>query len=121
MGLKFNDKQKCAWNILASKDKTRILFDGGSRSGKTALICEFLVRRALTYPRSRQLAARKCRAHVKTSLWNDTLKNYLFRNIPKSYYTLLETELVIRFKNGSEIMAGGLDDAERTEKIIGNE
>ena len=38
MGLKFNEKQKLGWKILSSRNKTRILFDGGSRSGKTALI-----------------------------------------------------------------------------------
>lgn len=121
MGLKFNEKQKTAWDILISRNKTRILFDGGSRSGKTALICEYLIRRALLYPRSRQLAARKCRAHAKTSVWNDTLKNYLARHVPSSFYTLNESELTIRFRNGSEIIAGGLDSAERTEKILGNE
>ena len=38
MGLKFNPKQSEGWKLLASPKKTRILFDGGSRSGKTALI-----------------------------------------------------------------------------------
>ncbi len=121
MGLKFNQKQKQGWAILSSRNKTRILFDGGSRSGKTALIAEYLVRRALQYPCSRQLAARKCRAHAKTSLWCDTLKKYLFRFIPAEFYTLSESELSIRFKNGSEILVAGLDDAERSEKVLGNE
>ena len=121
MGLKFNQKQKRGWAILSSRNKTRILFDGGSRSGKTALIAEYLVRRALQYPYSRQLAARKCRAHAKTSLWCDTLKKYLVRFIPPEFYTLSESELSIRFKNGSEILVAGLDDAERSEKVLGNE
>ena len=121
MGLKFNQKQKQGWAILSSRNKTRILFDGGSRSGKTALIAEYLVRRALQYPYSRQLAARKCRAHAKTSLWCDTLKKYLVRFIPPEFYSLSESELSIRFKNGSEILVAGLDDAERSEKVLGNE
>lgn len=121
MGLKFNDKQKIGWQILASKNKTRILFDGGSRSGKTALICEYLVRRALQYPRSRQLAARKCRAHAKTSLWNDTIRNYLVRFLPGAFYSCRESDLTVRFCNGSVILVAGLDDAERSEKVLGNE
>ena len=121
MGLKFNQKQKTGWAILSSRNKTRILFDGGSRSGKTALIAEYLVRRALQYPFSRQLAARKCRSHAKTSLWCDTLKKYLVRFIPTRFYTLSESELSIRFCNGSEILVAGLDDAERSEKVLGNE
>lgn len=121
MGLKFNPKQSEGWKLLASPKKTRILFDGGSRSGKTALIAEYLVRRALQYPGSRQLAARKHRAHAKTSLWSDTLKSYLVRNLPSGVCRFQESELTIVFYNGSSIMVGGLDDAERTEKILGNE
>ena len=121
MGLKFNQKQKRGWAILSSLQKTRILFDGGSRSGKTALISEYLVRRALQYPRSRQLAARKCRTHAKTSLWCDTLKNYLAKFVPGELYRFNESELSIRFINGSEIIVAGLDDAERSEKVLGNE
>lgn len=77
--------------------------------------------RALQYPRSRQLAARKCRAHAKTSLWDDTLKNYLMHFIPRHLYSFSESSLAIRFVNGSEILIAGLDDAERSEKILGNE
>ena len=121
MGLQFNDKQRRGWQILISCNKSRILFDGGSRSGKTALITEYLIRRALQYPGSRQLAARKCRVHAKTSLWNDTFKSYLRRYLPSSCYRLNETELSIRFSNHSEILLGGLDDSDRTEKILGNE
>lgn len=121
MGLKFHSKQRTAWEILRSDSKTRILFDGGSRSGKTALLCEFLIRRALQYPGSRQLAARRARVHAKSSLWNDTLKTYLRRYIPYSLYRFSETELTIHFFNASEIIVGGLDDADRTEKILGNE
>nr|DAH36295.1 MAG TPA: Large subunit terminase [Caudoviricetes sp.] len=121
MGLKFNEKQKQAWGLLMDKNKTRFLFDGGSRSGKTALITEYLVRRALRYPGSRQLAARKYCIHAKSSLWNDTFRRYLAANLPRSWYTLQESELTVRFRNGSTIMVGGLDDAERMEKILGNE
>ncbi|MBP5183448.1 MAG: phage terminase large subunit [Lentisphaeria bacterium] len=121
MGLRFNAKQRYAWNILSSPQKTRILFDGGSRSGKTALIVEYLVRRALQYPGSRQLAARKCRAHAKSSLWEDTIKGYLARHFPEGFCKRNESELALIFPNRSRIIVGGLDDAERTEKILGNE
>ena len=107
--------------MLSDPGKTRFLFDGGSRSGKTALITEYLIRRALRYPSSRQLAARKYRAHAKTSLWNDTLKRYLKTFIPSALYTLSESELSVHFRNGSSIVVGGLDDSERMEKILGNE
>ncbi|OQA82860.1 MAG: Terminase-like family protein [Lentisphaerae bacterium ADurb.Bin242] len=121
MGLKFNEKQKKAWALLASKGKTRFLFDGGSRSGKTVLITEYLVRRALQFPGSRQLAARKHKTHAKASLWNDTFRRYLSAGLPRSCYRMNETELTICFKNGSRIVVGGLDDSDRMEKILGNE
>ncbi len=121
MGMKLNEKQQAGWRLLADPKKTRILFDGGSRSGKTALITEYLVKRAFQFPGSKQLVARKCRAHAKTSLWSNTLKSYLASNIPRLFYKTQETELSIVFYNGSQIVIGGLDDAERTEKILGNE
>lgn len=121
MGLKLHEKQKLGWKLLTEPNKTRILFDGGSRSGKTALIIEYLVKRAFQFPGSRQLIARKYRAHAKTSIWADTVKRYLTGNIPHKFYKLQETELFAVFHNGSQIVIGGLDDAERTEKILGNE
>lgn len=121
MGLKLHERQMLGWKMLSDPKRTRILFDGGSRSGKTALIIEYLVKRAFQFPRSRQLIARKCRAHAKTSIWSDTVKQYLARNIPRQFYKLQETELSVVFWNGSQIVIGGLDDAERTEKILGNE
>ena len=121
MGLKLHEKQRLGWKLLTDPDKTRILFDGGSRSGKTALLIEYLVKRAFQFAGSRQLIARKCRAHAKTSIWADTVKTYLARNIPHKFYKLSETELSAIFYNGSQIVIGGLDDAERTEKILGNE
>lgn len=118
--LKMTEKQKIGYALLASKNYTRILFDGGSRSGKTTTWVEWLVQRAFQYPDSRQFVGRLCRTHAKASLWNDSFRRYL-RQIDRRYYTLLEAELTIRFYNGSEIIIGGLDDAEATEKVLGNE
>jgi phage terminase large subunit len=121
MGLRLGEKQKRGWEILTDPGKTRILFDGGSRSGKTSLIMEYIVMRALRYPGSRQLMARKHRAHAKQSLWSDTLKRYLSAHIPPDIRALSESELSVTFKNGSTIITGGLDDSDRMEKILGNE
>jgi phage terminase large subunit len=40
---------------------------------------------------------------------------------PNLKYTLNKTDYFVLLPNGSEIWFGGLDDAERTEKILGNE
>lgn len=119
--IKHTQKQKAGWKILTNPNITRVLFDGGSRSGKTALITEYMTIRACQFPGSRQLMARKCRVHARGSLWDDTLKTYLARHLDPAHYRFSNTDLTVRFSNGSSIIIGGLDDAERTEKILGNE
>lgn len=119
--LKMTKKQRRGYYMLLNPNFTRILFDGGARAGKTVLWTEYVVQRALQYPGSRQLVARKCRNHAKSSLWNDTFRSYLRKNIKKDMYQLLDSEMTIRFFNDSEIIIGGLDDAEHVEKILGNE
>ena len=47
MPLDLTEKQKMGLELLQDPDKQYILFTGGSRSGKTYLIMEFLVGRAL--------------------------------------------------------------------------
>ena len=121
MPLKLTEKQKQGLEILCDPDKTRILFTGGSRAGKTALITEFLIGRAYQFPGSRQGIFRRAMTDVRTSMWHDTLKKYLQQFIPDDEYTMYQTELRIVFKNGSEILCGGLDDSDRMQKILGTE
>ena len=124
MRYNFTYKQLAAWNdVLTNPEKKYILFDGGSRSGKTTLFVEYLIMRAFMYPGSRQLMARKFRVHAKASLWQDTLKKYFspYGAMLGTVFSFNESELILRFQNGSEIIIGGLDDADRVEKILGNE
>lgn len=121
MGLKLSDKQLMGLKLLQNPDKTRILFTGGARSGKTFLIVEFMVGRAFQFPGSRQLIVRKTRVAAKESLWDDSFTKYLNTYIPSEEYEMLKSELIIRFKNGSTIMIAGLDDEDRAQKILGTE
>ncbi|NCU27695.1 DNA-packaging protein, partial [Candidatus Nomurabacteria bacterium] len=121
MPLRLTEKQKEGLQILDDPEKTRVLFTGGSRSGKTVLICEYLVRRAYQFPGSRQLLARRALVDIRNSIWNDTLLKYLKSNIPDSEYDMRQSELRVIFKNGSELQLGGLDDEERMQKILGTE
>ena len=124
MRYQYNAKQQLAWDtILTNPDKKFILFDGGSRSGKTTTLLEYMVMRAFQYPASRQLMARKYRVHAKSSLWQDSLKKYfsVYPTLKGSIYTFQESELILKFYNNSEIIVGGLDDEDRVEKILGNE
>ena len=93
MPLKLTEKQKQGLEILGDPDKTRILFTGGSRAGKTALITEFMIGRAYQFPGSRQGIFRRAMTDVRTSMWHDTLKKYLQQFIPDDEYTAYQTEL----------------------------
>ena len=77
MAIQLTEKQKAGLNLLSDPEKTRILFTGGSRSGKTFLIIEYLLQRAYQYPGSRQLIVRKHLVDTRNSIWYDTLRKYL--------------------------------------------
>ena len=121
MPLDLTEKQKMGLELLQDPDKQYILFTGGSRSGKTYLIMEFLVGRAFQFPGSRQLIVRKNLVDARNSIWDDSLPKYLSQYVPSSQYTLMKSELKVEFANGSVIVLGGLDDEERSQKVLGTE
>jgi len=115
------EKQKEAWKLLREGPR-HVLLVGGSRSGKTTLIVEEIICRALQYPGSRHLIARLRFAHAKSALWLDTIPKLLqMEGIPRSALKTNESDHFIRFPNKSEIWVDGLDDKERVEKILGRE
>ncbi len=61
--------------------------------------------------------------HVKQSIWYDTLPKVMDLCFPglAPMCKLNRSDWFIQFPNKSEIWIGGLDDKERTEKILGNE
>lgn len=121
MPLDLSEKQKLGLSILQDPDKQYILFTGGSRSGKTFLIMEFLVGRAFQFPGSRQLIVRKELVAARNSIWDDSLPKYLSNYVPSSQYNLVKSELKVEFANGSVIVLGGLDDEDRAQKVLGTE
>jgi len=122
VGLKRTKKQEAGWELLTSRDKTRCLFDGGARSGKTVLVVEYLVMRAMNFPGCRQLIVRKHRAHAFASIWLDTLRDYLKAHVPGVLVDKRETPMLcVTFRNGSQIIVDGLDTDERVDKLLGNE
>jgi len=112
-------KQAEALELLRSPAKHVFLY-GGTRSGKTAVLAESIIYRALRYPGSRHLAARLRFAHAKTSLFHETFTPAL-KELPSAIYNINKTDHCIEFINGSEIWIGGFDDADRIEKILGHE
>jgi PBSX family phage terminase large subunit len=112
-------KQRQGWGLLEDPALRRYLFDGGARSGKTDLILVWLIKEALTRPGARVLVARWRLDHARTTLWNLSMKKILPPGTAGVRYH--ESVLEARFGNGSVIRVGGLDDAERVDKILGDE
>lgn len=114
-------KQDEAVTLMGDENHKRILLRGGSRSGKTFIIIRQLIVRAIKEPNSRHLVVRFAFNHVKRSIWLGTLPEVLRICFKGIVYIQNSSDFNIRFENGSEIWFGGLDDKDRTEKILGNE
>lgn len=117
---RLNAKQQQAQEILAGPATHGMLF-GGSRSGKTFLHMRNVVLRALKAPGSRHAVMRFRFNAVKSSVVLDTFPKVMGLAFPGVRYELNKTDWYAEFQNGSQIWFGGLDDKERTEKILGME
>lgn len=102
-------------------DATHCLLFGGSRSGKTFLFVRTVIIRALAAAGSRHAILRFRFNHVKASIFHDTFPKVMQLCFPGVSYSPDKTDWFIEFPNGSQIWLGGLDDKERTEKILGQE
>lgn len=121
--IKWNVGQERVISKLADKGIREILIAAGSRSGKTFLITSIVVTRALLFPNSRHLIARKFFNHAKASIWLDTLPGVIEKMVPeiKPHLYWNNTDFFLRFPNGSEIWVAGLDDKDKVDKILGRE
>lgn len=117
---KLTAKQLEAQEILAS-DATHLMLFGGSRSGKTFLLVRNVVMRALKAPKSRHAVLRFRFNAVKSSVVLDTFPKVMDKAFPGVKYTISKTDWYAEFESGSQIWFAGLDDKERTEKILGME
>ena len=114
-------QQKALDETLETGKRFNLLY-GGSRSGKTALLCGCVMDRALAAHGSRHLIVRKESTAAKRSIVKDTFPKiwglkYNDAPVPEwkdkdGYYLL---------PNGSEIWIGGLNDEKAMERILGNE
>lgn len=120
MSARLTPKQREA-NQLLSSDVSNIMLRGGSRSGKTFLLCRAIVQRGLNAPGSRHAIWRFRFNHAKTSIWSDTLPKVAALCFPKLRITFNKTDFYAELPNGSQIWIGGLDDKERVEKVLGQE
>ena len=124
--------QKPDFSLTVAQDKARdaiisnathVCLGGGSRSGKTFLLLRMLIIRALKAPGSRHAIFRFRFNAIKSSIIYDTLPKVMELCWPGLMKTCVmnKSDWFLKFENGSEIWFGGLDDKERTEKILGQE
>lgn len=114
-----NAKQREQAALLGSAP--HVLCYGGSRSGKTFGIVRAIVVRAMKAPGSRHGAFRLHFNDCKHSLALDTFPRVMSVCFPGVQAPMNKTDWFAKFPNGSEFWFGGLDDKERTEKILGKE
>lgn len=117
---KLTEKQKKANEVFASK-ATHVMLFGGSRSGKTFLTIRAICIRAMKAPKSRHAVLRFRFNAVKASIIYDTFPKVMELCFPGIKCELNRTDWFVQFPNGSQVWFGGLDDKERTEKILGQE
>src|SRR5574343_224021 len=112
--------QQRAMTVLGGP-ATHVMLYGGSRSGKTSLLTRAVVMRHLKDPRSRHAILRFRFNAVKSSIVMDTFPRVLEAGFPGVKADVSKTDWFARLGDGSEIWFGGLDEKERTEKILGTE
>lgn len=113
-------KQTEAGELFATAARHIMLY-GGSRSAKTFFIVLAVVTRALRAPASRHAILRFRFGHVKNSIVHDTFPKVMRLAFPQVSWDLNKTDWYATLPGQSEIWFGGLDDKERTEKILGTE
>ena len=118
--MKLTPKQEEALEVLASPS-THIMLFGGSRSGKTFILCKAVATRAIKAPESRHAILRFRFNHVKMSVVLDTWPKMMKLCYPDVEYRIDRTDWFCQLSNGSQVWFGGLDDKERSEKILGME
>jgi PBSX family phage terminase large subunit len=116
---KKTDIQKDATKILSSNSKFAALF-GGSRSGKTFILVYSIIVRA-SKTKSRHAIVRLNFNAVKRSVFLDTFPKVVMLCFPGLPVKYNKTDYIAYLPNGSEIHFLGLDDGQRTEKVLGLE
>lgn len=119
MSFKQTAIQKRATQLISTRIHSLLV--GGSRSGKSFEMCRIFAVRAMAAPGSRHALLRFRFNHIKASIILDTFPKMMDLCFPGVSYDIDKSDWYASFPNGSQIWFGGLDDKERTEKILGQE
>lgn len=106
---------------LLSSSARHVLLYGGSRSGKTFLLCYAIATRALRADKSRHGIFRKTNVAVKQSIGKDTFPKVMQLAYPTAEWRWNEQDGYFQFANESEVWLSGLDDKDRVDKVLGKE
>lgn len=112
--------QQQALKLLASPSNHILLF-GGSRSGKTFILVYSIIVRALKAPGSRHIILRYRANSVRQSVRLDTFNKVMKLAFPKLRFHENKMDNYIILPNRSEIWFGGLDNDDRSDRILGKE
>lgn len=129
MAMRLTPKQEQA-QLTLTGPATHILLEGGSRSGKTSLLIRNIIMRAIKAPGSSHAVLRFRFNHCKASIVLDTFPKIMdlafrdkntdapmpYRFDKKDWYAEIEIGM-----QSSRIWFGGIDDKNRSEKILGQE
>ena len=118
--MKLTDKQQEA-QVICAGDATHAMLFGGSRSGKTFLHTRNVIMRALKAPNSRHGIFRFRLNHLRSSVVLDTFPKVMRLAFPGVNYKTHTQDMYAEVGDGSQIWFAGLDDKDRTEKILGME
>lgn len=117
----YTEKQLLGFDVLADPKYRYILFDGGSRSGKSVLLAIWYIFRCLKYPKTRRLVARLSKKSAKSSIWKQTILELLYTPKFRGSFNEEKTDNIIHFKNGSELWLGGFENALNEDEVLGQE
>jgi len=109
-----------AVRLLASA-ACRILLVGGSRSGKTFILCYAVFVRAIKEPFSLHAIGRLRFNHAVASLVYQTIPKMIKVCFPDMEVSLNRQDWFYELPNGSQVWIFGFDQKERIEKILGTE
>lgn len=113
-------KQKELRRLISGPERHCLIY-GGSRSGKTFLLCYAIHKRALMAPGSRHAIFQQTFNGAKVAVALDTYPKMAGLADPEIKLALNRTDWFFEYPNGSEVWIGGLESKERADKILGRE
>lgn len=121
MSVALNPGQARAWREVLLSGARNCLLYGGSRSGKTFVLCLAIHQRALVAPGSRHAILRRHAVAARASIARDTYPAMIRAAASGVSPAWNETRGVFSYPNGSEVYVQGLDDQSAMEKVLGRE